>query len=384
VRFELADKGTLFLDEIAAISLNLQSKLLRVLESGEFEPIGSSRTCRVNVRILSATNADIEQEVAASRFRRDLLYRLNTVRIHVPPLRRRPEEILLLAMHFLKGYVTKYRKPITGFNDAAMQGLLSYSWPGNVRQLDRTIERAVLMTQTQLIDPCDLGLQSSERPAPNFEAMTIEQMERWAIRRAMEQFDGDISKAAEALGLGRAALYRRIENFKSSKMRFERRILMFSLLSGLAGILVALVLIWALPFELSTRITLTFLILVFWIGFGFSVKSKVAFPLRTILKILGALRKGDYSMRLRGTRRDDAMGELAWEVNRLVMYLQGRRFDVLESTGLLQKILAEIDVALSTPAIYCGGSMTAVGSCSSWTTQKKLVFPPRSSDSTFV
>jgi two-component system nitrogen regulation sensor histidine kinase NtrY len=129
-------------------------------------------------------------------------------------------------------------------------------------------------------------------------------------------------------------------------MRFERRILMLTLLSGLAGVLVALVIIWALPFQVSTKLTLTFLILIFWLGFGFSVKNKVAFPLRTILNILGALREGDYSMRLRGARRDDAMGELAWEVNRLVMYLQGQRFDVIESTGLLQKILAEIDVAL--------------------------------------
>jgi nitrogen fixation/metabolism regulation signal transduction histidine kinase len=129
-------------------------------------------------------------------------------------------------------------------------------------------------------------------------------------------------------------------------MRFERRLLMLTLLSGLAGVLVALVMIWALPFQVSTKLTLTFLILVFWVGFAFSVKNKVAFPLRTILNILGALREGDYSMRLRGASRDDAMGELAWEVNRLIMYLQGQRFDVLESTGLLQKILAEIDVAL--------------------------------------
>jgi nitrogen fixation/metabolism regulation signal transduction histidine kinase len=121
---------------------------------------------------------------------------------------------------------------------------------------------------------------------------------------------------------------------------------MFTLLSGLAGMLVALVLIWATPFQLSTKLTLTFLLLIFWIGFGFAVKNKVAFPLRTILNLLGALREGDYSMRLRGARRDDAMGELAWEVNRLVTFLQGQRFDVLESTGLLQKILAEIDVAL--------------------------------------
>jgi two-component system nitrogen regulation sensor histidine kinase NtrY len=129
-------------------------------------------------------------------------------------------------------------------------------------------------------------------------------------------------------------------------MRFERRILMFTLLSGLAGMLVALVFIWAFPFQLSTKLTLTILLLIFWIGFGFAVKNKVAFPLRTILNLLGALREGDYSMRLRGARRDDAMGELVWEVNRLVQFLQRQRFDVVESTALLQKILAEIDVAL--------------------------------------
>jgi two-component system nitrogen regulation sensor histidine kinase NtrY len=129
-------------------------------------------------------------------------------------------------------------------------------------------------------------------------------------------------------------------------MRFERRILMLTLLSGLAGMLVALVFIWAFPFQLSTKLTLTFLLLIFWIGFGFAVKSKVAFPLRTILNLLGALREGDYSMRLRGARKDDAMGELAWEVNRLVQFLQRQRFDVVESTALMRKILAEIDVAL--------------------------------------
>ena len=213
-RFELANEGTLFLDEIAAIPVNLQLKLLRVLESGEFEPIGSSRTFRVNVRVLSATNADLEQEVAVGRFRQDLLYRLNTVRIHVPPLQERPEDIPLLAMHFLQGYVTKYRKPISGYSDAAMKELLSYPWPGNVRQLDHTIERAVLMAQTQLIGPGDLSLQSNKRMVPNFETMTLEQMERWAVRRAMDQSDGDISRAAQALGLSRAALYRRIEKYQ--------------------------------------------------------------------------------------------------------------------------------------------------------------------------
>lgn len=210
-RFGLADEGTLFLDEIAAIPVNLQSKLLRVLENGEFEPIGSSKTCRVSVRILSATNADLDQEVAAGRFRQDLLYRLNTVRIHVPALRERPEDIPLLATHFLQEYVTKYRKAITSFNTSAMEALLDYSWPGNVRQLDHAIERAVLMAQTPQLGPADLGLQPNELAGPHFENMTLDQIERWAVCRVLDRHRGDISKAAQALGLSRAALYRRLE-----------------------------------------------------------------------------------------------------------------------------------------------------------------------------
>jgi DNA-binding NtrC family response regulator len=213
-RFQLADKGTLFLDEIAAVPINLQSKLLRVLESGEFEPIGSSRTCHVNVRILSATNADIEKEVAAGGFRQDLLYRLNTVLIHVPPLRKRPEDIPLLATHFLQEYVTKYRKAISGFSDAALEALLDYPWPGNVRQLDHAIERAALMTQASFLGPADLGLHSGEPPSPQFENMTLDQIEHWAVRKAFDRYDGDISKAAQALGLSRAALYRRLEKYQ--------------------------------------------------------------------------------------------------------------------------------------------------------------------------
>ncbi len=210
-RFQLADEGTLFLDEIAAVPVNLQSKLLRVLESGEFERIGSSRTCHVNIRILSATNADLDQEVTSGNFRQDLLYRLNTVRIHVPPLRDRIEDISLLANHFLQEYVTKYRKAITGFSDVALKALLDYPWPGNVRQLDHAIERAVLMTRASLLEPADLGLHPGEPSSPHFENMTLDQIEHWAVRRAFNRYDGDISKAAQALGLSRAALYRRLE-----------------------------------------------------------------------------------------------------------------------------------------------------------------------------
>lgn len=213
-RFQLADGGTLFLDEIAAVPSHLQSKLLRALESGEFESIGSSKTCRVDVRILSATNADLPKQVAAGQFRQDLLYRINTVQIQVPPLRRRPEDIPLLAMHFLRQHVTKYRKPITGIDPSALHLLSEYLWPGNVRELDHTLERAVLMAQEDLIQSKDLGLQGGPDTGLRFEQMTLDEIERWVIRKALNRCNGDISKASEALGLSRAALYRRLEKYQ--------------------------------------------------------------------------------------------------------------------------------------------------------------------------
>ncbi len=213
-RFKLSDEGTLFLDEIAAIPVKLQSKLLRVLESGEFEPIGSSKTHHVDVRVLSATNADLSTEIASGDFRQDLLYRLNTVEIHVPPLRERKDDIPLLAMHFLGGYVRKYRKSISGFDTAAMQALCAYRWPGNVRELDHAIERAVLMAQDKLIHSHELGLATKSDDEHRLGNITIEEMERRAIRKAMIQFDGDVSKAAMALGLSRGALYRRLEKYQ--------------------------------------------------------------------------------------------------------------------------------------------------------------------------
>ncbi len=213
-RFKLANEGTLFLDEIASVPAKLQSKLLRVLESGEFEPIGSSKTFRVDVRVLSATNADLSAEIAKGDFRQDLLYRLNTVEIHVPPLRDRQEDIMPLATFFLNRYVTKYRKSITNFDPEAMEALCAYHWPGNVRELDHAIERAVLMAQDQVIHIRELGLTTKLEDQPRFENITLEEMERWAIRKAMTRFDGDISKAALALGLSRGALYRRLEKYQ--------------------------------------------------------------------------------------------------------------------------------------------------------------------------
>src|SRR3954466_7949436 len=148
-RFELADGGTLFMDEIGNIPLSQQAKILRTLETGEFERVGSSRACRANVRLISATNSDLPTEVAAGKFRQDLLFRLNTIHIHLPPVRERREDIELLAQHFLKQHVTRYRKGITGFDETALQALRDYSWPGNVRELDHSVERGVLMAATK-------------------------------------------------------------------------------------------------------------------------------------------------------------------------------------------------------------------------------------------
>ncbi len=212
-RFELAEGGTLFLDEIANISPGLQSKLLRVLETGEFERVGSSRTRRANVRIVSATNADLGAEVASGRFRQDLLFRLNTIEIPLPPLRDRREDIPLLARLFLGQHAQRYRKSITGFDPAAMQSLLDHSWPGNVRELDHAVERAVLMAQEPLIHGRDLGLRVSRDQAARIEDMSLEDVEGFLIKKALARYDGNVSHAAKALGLSRSALYRRLQRF---------------------------------------------------------------------------------------------------------------------------------------------------------------------------
>ncbi|HVS51722.1 MAG TPA: sigma-54 dependent transcriptional regulator [Opitutaceae bacterium] len=211
-RFELADGGTLFLDEIGNIPLGQQAKILRTLETGEFERVGSSRTHRANVRLISATNADLAAEVASGKFRQDLLFRLNTIQLHLPPLRERREDIELLAQHFLKQHVGRYRKAITGFDEAALQALRDYSWPGNVRELDHAIERGVLMAGAKVIRTPDLGLNAGQS-APRLEEMSIEEVEAFLIKKTLARCDGNARKAAEELGLSRSAFYRRIEKY---------------------------------------------------------------------------------------------------------------------------------------------------------------------------
>jgi DNA-binding NtrC family response regulator len=212
-RFELADDGTLFLDEIANIPLTQQTKLLRVLETGEFERVGSSKTRTANVRILSATNADLNAEVEAGRFRRDLFFRLNTVEIRLPPLRDRREDIPLLARLFLRRHTRHYRKDIVDFNDQALEILVDYRWPGNIRELDHVVERSVLMAAHQFVIPCDLGLRTEPLASSNLEELSLEDVEGVLIRKALARFDGNVSKAAKSLGLSRSGLYRRLHKF---------------------------------------------------------------------------------------------------------------------------------------------------------------------------
>jgi DNA-binding NtrC family response regulator len=212
-RFELADGSTLFLDEIANVPLSQQTKLLRVIETGEFERVGSSKTRKVNVRIVSATNADLAAEVAAGRFRQDLLFRLNTIDIALPPLRDRREDIPLLARHYLRLHAQRYRKSLTGFDPSALQLLLDHRWPGNVRELDHAVERAVLMAQGNVVRSTDLGLRVESAGAGRLEDMSLEDVEAFLIKKAMARY-GNVSQAARALGLSRSALYRRLERYK--------------------------------------------------------------------------------------------------------------------------------------------------------------------------
>jgi DNA-binding NtrC family response regulator len=214
-RFELADGSTLFLDEIANVPLSQQQKLLRVLETGEFERLGSSRTRKADVRLISATNADLNAEVAAGRFRQDLLFRLNTIEIRLPALRERRDDIPRIAKHFLVQHAQRYRKAMTGFDPAALQALLDHPWPGNVRELDHAVERAVLMAQGNVIHLVDLGLRptGSSDASARLEEMSLEDVEGFLIRKAMARY-GNVSHAAKALGLSRSALYRRLERYR--------------------------------------------------------------------------------------------------------------------------------------------------------------------------
>ena len=219
-RFELADGGSLFMDEIANIPLAQQPKLLRVLEDGELERVGSSRTLKVDVRLISATNADLTAEIARGAFRRDLLFRLNTVELRLPPLREREEDIALLAESFLAHFRKRYQRDALHFAPSALQALRSYGWPGNVRELSHVIERAVLMLDGDTVDDAALNLKPEATHALSGAAalaasgsMTVDEAEEQLVRQALERTQGNIQRAATLLGLSRPSLYRRMEKY---------------------------------------------------------------------------------------------------------------------------------------------------------------------------
>ena len=212
-RFELADTGTIFLDEIGNVSLGLQAKLLRVLQTGDVERVGSSKARHVDVRVISATNALLHEEVAAGRFREDLLFRLNTIELQLPALRERREDIPPLAVHFLRRHAARYRKQLGGFDAGAMQVLLEHPWPGNIRELDHAVERSVLLAQGENVRAHDLALRGAGPVAARLEDLTLEEVERLLIQKALSRYEGNVSRAAQALGLSRSALYRRIATY---------------------------------------------------------------------------------------------------------------------------------------------------------------------------
>jgi DNA-binding NtrC family response regulator len=212
-RFELADESSLFMDEIANIPLNQQAKLLRVIETGEFERVGSSKTLHANVRIISATNANLADEVNAGKFRQDLLFRLNTIEIKLPPLRDRREDIMPLAKKFLQDHAQRYRKELAGFDETARDRLMQHSYPGNVRELDHVIERAVLMARGTQLKANDLGLTSAGGESKSLEDMSLEEVEAFLIKKALARNNGNARKAAESLGLSRSAFYRRLQQY---------------------------------------------------------------------------------------------------------------------------------------------------------------------------
>jgi len=211
-RFEMAHQGTIFLDEVGNVPVRQQAKLLRVLQSGELERVGSSRPRQVDVRVISATNVDLQDACKAGLFREDLLFRLNTVEIRLPPLRERREDIPVLATHFLARFSQRYRRAIRGFDPKALQALMQYPWPGNVRELEHAMERAVLMSRSEELQVADLGfVQPRSATTANMDELSLEAMEAMLIRKALQRFQGNVSHAAEALGLSRGALYRRME-----------------------------------------------------------------------------------------------------------------------------------------------------------------------------
>lgn len=212
-RFELAQGSSLFMDEIGTLPLNLQAKLLRVLESGEYEVLGSSKTQIADVRVISATNANLDDMVTSGEFRQDLLFRLNTLVLHLPPLRERKEDIPILANHFTQKFAQKYKKKHMHLSTEAQARLLNHSWPGNIRELSHIIERAVLLSPTSEIQAQQIMLEATKGAQQEIQIQPLEEAEQSLINQALALHQGNVAAAANELGISRSALYRRMEKF---------------------------------------------------------------------------------------------------------------------------------------------------------------------------
>ena len=214
-RMETASGGTLFLDEIGNLSLPMQARLLTAIEKRQITRLGSTQPKNIDIRLICATNADIHNMVTTGKFRQDLLYRINTIEIPIPPLRERGKDILLLARHFLNRYCYKYKKEITGFTRDTQQKLLQYNWPGNVRELQHAVERAVILAPGKLLEPDNFMLRPPySSTTGDLETLNLMELEQKAIEKAMKKCEGNISRAAEMLGITRFALYRKLEKYE--------------------------------------------------------------------------------------------------------------------------------------------------------------------------
>ncbi|MBW8686304.1 sigma-54-dependent transcriptional regulator [Chitinophaga rhizophila] len=212
-RFEEANGGTIFLDELGNISLPLQAKLLTVLQNRSVTRVGSNKTTPIDVRLITATNRNIQKMAAEYQFRQDLLYRINTIEIQLPPLRERQEDIAPLAEYFLEKYATKYKRNVTALHESLLQQLRQYDWPGNIRELQHAMERAVILSQGKVLLPKDVFMKNAVQEETLNTGYNLEEMERNIITQAMKKCNGNITEAAKELGLSRAALYRRLEKY---------------------------------------------------------------------------------------------------------------------------------------------------------------------------
>tara|TARA_Y100001954_G_C15775585_1_gene586837 strand:- start:254 stop:1624 length:1371 start_codon:yes stop_codon:yes gene_type:complete len=212
-RFEVADQGSLFLDEIGNLSLQMQAKLLRVLESREIVKIGENTPTPIDIRLISATNSNLREAISKGDFREDLLYRLNTIEIHLPALRERQEDIPLLLEFFLRRYCNKYQKPIKTIADATLKKLMQYNWPGNIRELKHMVERSVIMSNEDILKPNDFPINIEASESSIVTTLNLEEIEKDAIIKALRNHDGNISKASKELGMGRTTLYRRMTKY---------------------------------------------------------------------------------------------------------------------------------------------------------------------------